>query len=378
MSYSYPVPDCRKFNGYKPCEPYRSCPCDQPEPYGKRILIINLDFIGDVLMTTAMLPALKRKYPVNTIHWITRKNAMPVLENNPHLFKVWEWNDENRMILEAMTFDEVLNADKNLNSSAFSARVGAETRLGFALDENGRIIPWNREAEYNYRMGLDDALKFKENSRTGLDILAETWRLDYNQDEYVLVLTESEKAFCEETRRRLGVSESPLVLGFNTGCSRLFPNKKMTIDQHVTLIRRIRQELPKAAVLLLGGTEDTERNQKIKSLAGDDAIETPTTEGLRRGILYENCCDAVVSGDSLGMHIAIALRKQVVAWFGVSCGTEVELFGRGEKIFSDLPCSPCWRPYCEDPKCIRQLDLDRIFNAVAGFYRRAAGEKKPK
>jgi len=365
----FTAPDCKLFTGYKPCEPYKVCPCGASIPFGRRILIVNLDFIGDVLMTTAMLPAIKRKYPESTIHWITKKNAMPVLENNPYLYKVWEWNDENRMILAKMVFDEILNADKNQNSAAFTMFLKANEKLGFGLNETGAIIPLNPEAEYNYRMGLDDELKFKKNKRTGLEILAETWKLDYKKDEYVLQLTDEENTFCDEFKKKLGIDGKKFVVGFNTGCSDAFPLKKMTIDQHVTIINRIASELPDTVILLLGGREDTERNREIKKRVGGKVIETPTTEGLRRGIVYENLCDLVVSGDSLGMHIAIGLKKIVVPFFTISCGTEIELYGRGEKIMSDLECSPCWRKSCDNPRCLKELGLDRIFDAVAKYYK---------
>jgi len=364
-----PVPDCKLFSGYRPCEPYKVCPCENLVPFGHRILIVNLDFIGDVLMTTAMLPGIKRKYPESTIHWITKGEALPVLENNRYLDEVWEWNDENRMILREMVFDEVLNGDKNRNSCAFTMDLKAKEKLGFGLNENGGIVPMNPGAEYNYRMGLDDELKFRTNTRTTLEILAEMWKLDYRKDEYVLELAEDEKTFCRGFRKMLGIDEGKFVVGFNTGCSATFPLKKMTVNQYVALIERMTRELPGTFVLLLGGEEDTERNREIKNRVGSGAIETPTTEGLRRGILYENLCDLVVSGDSLGMHIAIGLKKIVVGWFGLSCGVEVELYGRGEKILSDLDCSPCWKTSCDDRRCVEELDLDRIFQAVAKYHR---------
>ena len=56
------IPDCRLFTGYKPCVPQKLCEgCQDRQPMGTRILIINLDAMGTVLATTAQLPALKRK-----------------------------------------------------------------------------------------------------------------------------------------------------------------------------------------------------------------------------------------------------------------------------------------------------------------------------
>ena len=367
------VPNCKRFTGYKPCEPYKICPCEEPIPYGHRLLIVNLDHMGSVLMTTAMLPGIKRKYPESTIHWITRENALSLLQNNPYLDVVWEWNSENRMILSQMVFDEVLNGDKNRNSAAFTASLKSEVKLGFQMNENGAIVPYNPEARYNYRMGLDDNLKFWQNMRTGPEILAETWKLPYRLDEYVLRLTEDEETFCKEFRKGLGVEKGKLIVGFNTGCSSEYPLKKMTVDQHVYLIRRIARQLPETKMLLLGGKEDTEINRKIKKQVKDKVIEMPTSEGLRSGILYVNLCDLVVSGDSLGMHIAIGLKKNVVVWFGVSCGAEVELYNRGSKILSDLECSPCWKKECQDPRCINALNLDSIFQAVARYHKAFTG-----
>jgi heptosyltransferase-2 len=305
------------------------------------------------------------------VNWITKKNALPVLYQNPYLDRVWEWNDENRLILQTMKFDVLLNADKNQNSCAFTMQIKASEKLGFGLDDSGVVIPLNKEADYNYRMGLDDELKFRENKRTGLDILAETWKLNYQRDEYVLILNSEEKQFCETFRHQLNIPDKSFVVGLNTGCSIHFPQKRMSVEQHVELARRIANHHPDIILLLLGGFEDTERNDAIKKELGDLVIETPTTHGLRSGILYENLCDLVVSGDSLGMHIAIGLKKIVIAWFGLSCNVEIDLFNRGEKILSELECSPCWNPQCSQPQCLEDLDLDNMVNLISKYYNEA-------
>ena len=69
---------CKHFTGYKPCFPGHDCiteGCKDYQPVGTRILIINLDAMGDVLMTTAQLPAIKKRFPESTISWISLKNA---------------------------------------------------------------------------------------------------------------------------------------------------------------------------------------------------------------------------------------------------------------------------------------------------------------
>ncbi len=104
------IPDCRHFTGYKPCAPGRTCDretCPDRTPSGTRILIVNLDAMGDVLMTTSQLPALKRKYPSSTISWLTLGNAAPLLAGNPYLVTVYTYWFESLSVLGQMAFDIV-------------------------------------------------------------------------------------------------------------------------------------------------------------------------------------------------------------------------------------------------------------------------------
>ena len=86
---------------------------------------------------------------------------------------------------------------------------------------------------------MDDNLKFKVNERTGQDYLAETFELEYNRDEYILELTDEEKKFIEKYKKRKKLVKRDKIIGFNTGCSELYPNKKMTIEQHIYLIEKL-------------------------------------------------------------------------------------------------------------------------------------------
>ena len=357
------IPSCKRFSGYKPCFPDHNCwedGCKDNIPIGKKILIINLDAMGDVLMTIAQLPGIKRKFPESTIYWVTLKNAAPLLINNPLVDHVYIFDSASIMVLQQIKFDYVLNVDKSQQSCALLDSLTSDNKLGFGLNQDGNIIPVNKGAYYNFRLGMDDNFKFKVNQRTGQDYLAETFEIDYKRDEYIFELTDDEKLFIEKYKKKVGIKNRDKVVGFNTGCSELYPNKKMTIEQHIYLIKQLLKK--KYKILLLGGPEDTERNKKLYSHFKGSVINTPTTEGLRRGICYEGISDVIVTGDSLGMHIAIALKKYVIAWFGVSCWIEIDLYDRGVKLFQDdLFCSPCWKKKCPyDLECIKMIDLDRI------------------
>jgi ADP-heptose:LPS heptosyltransferase len=368
------VPNCKNFTGYKPCYPDHNCWIDgckdkENNPVGTKILIINFDAMGDVLMTTAQLPSLKRKFPQSTIYWVTLKNAAGLLAHNHLLDKVFVYDAESLSILTQMKFDYVLNVDKSQRSCALLNSVEAEHKLGFGLNADGKIIPVNEGAFYNYNLGMDDHLKFKVNQRKGQEYLAETFELEYHRDEYIFNFTDEEKAFIEAYRKSAGLNPNDFVVGFNTGCSELYPNKKMTIDQHVYLIGEM-LKINGLKIALLGGPEDLERNKNIYSHFVGRIINTPVNEGVRKGACYENIADVVITGDSFGMHLAIALKKFVIAWFGLSCWTEIDLYDRGIKLFSeDLECSPCWKRKCPyNLECMSMIDLKKIINTVKELY----------
>lgn len=369
------IPSCKRFTGYKPCYPGHNCwtdGCKDNIAIGTKILIINFDAMGDVLMTTAQLPALKRKYPESTIHWITLGNSAPLLKNNPLVDQVFVYNAESISIISQIEYDLALNVDKSQRSCSLLNSVSAKLKLGFGLNKDGKIIPLNKGAHYNYNLGMDDHLKFKVNQRTGQDYLAETFEVDYKRDEYIFSFSDEELTFIEKYKKENNISEKDFVVGFNTGCSLLYPNKKMTIDQHVFLIDKLLRLNKEIKIVLLGGPEDTERNQEIYSKFEGRIINTPTTHGVREGACYENLADVVVSGDSLGMHLAIALKKYVIVWFGVSCWTEIDLYDRGVKLYQEnLFCSPCWKKECPyDLECIDMIELDRIVNEIVEYYKK--------
>ncbi|HEX2867583.1 MAG TPA: glycosyltransferase family 9 protein [Ignavibacteriales bacterium] len=366
------IPKCKRFTGYKPCFPGRDCTqegCKDFIPVGVKILLINLDAMGDILMTTAQLKGLKRKFPESTIYWVTLKSTVPLLHNNPYVDKAMPYDFETISVLSQMEFDYVMNVDKSLRSGALAQSVKAKKRLGFGMNEDGKIIPLNEGAEYNYRLGMDDHLKFKVNTRTGQDYLAETFELDFQMDDYVFNFFEDELKFIEDYKAKAGIQNDDMVIGFNTGCSLLYPNKKLTVDQHISLIEKF-LALGKYKIVLLGGPEDEKRNEEIASHFPGKVISTPVNEGVRRGACYESIPDVVITGDSFGMHLAIALRKYVIAWFGLSCWTEIELYGRGIKLYPEgLECAPCWKKECPyNLECRRMVDLDRIVSETVSYF----------
>ena len=357
--------ECRHFSGYKPCVKNESCdrPCSHFEKTGARIAIVHLGALGAVLRSTSLLPSIRRKFPRAHITWITQNPAQKLLESNPLVDRILTTKSEDLMVAQALKFDVVIGVDKSLQAGAIIKGIDADMHVGFGIHErSGAIVPFNTAAKELWELGLSNQKKFFENKKTENQLMVEAFELGrYQRDGYVVGMSQKEKELSLD-RRREWLGHQNFVIGINTGCASTIAYKKMTVDQHRKLIQQLMM-IPKVSVVLLGGPEDRVRNEQIGY--GLPVIQSPTNYGLRDGLCSVEACDVVVSGDSLGMHMGIALKKWVVAWFGPTCSHEIELYDRGVKVLANVECSPCWKRLCvKERMCYDQVDLKEVVSGV--------------
>lgn len=369
--------DCRLFTGYKPCIHKRPCTnCNHYDPIKARVVIVSLEAMGAVLRSTCLLKPIKERYPHSHITWVTFPISKDLLLNNPYIDQLIEVSPKSLAVLSYLEFDVLFGVDKSIEAGALTQVIKAKTKKGFGLNPYGVIVPFDEDADYQYRVGLDDELKFYINQKAETQQLTETMGLPWKREPYVLELTSNEKSEVKKRKELLikkterDPSQIKGFIGYNTGSSLLFPYKKFTLERAIETIAMWRRSFPDYAVALLGGPEDTERHEAMKKAFTHDpmVINTPTRDGLRSGVLWMDTADLVFSGCSLGMHIGIGLKKPIIAWFGVTCAQEVDLYDKGIKLQADVSCSPCWKKSCDKTfKCYDAVSVERIKEATAAL-----------
>ncbi len=129
--------DCKYFLGDRPCVWHKTsgvlCTCDHYQKVEQRLLIIKLDAMGDVLRTTALLPALADAHSGLAITWITRKESRRLLERNAYITEVFEYGPDALLQLQTRTFDRVINLDAGKTSAALASMANAKQKDGFVL-----------------------------------------------------------------------------------------------------------------------------------------------------------------------------------------------------------------------------------------------------
>ena len=356
--------DCRFFKGERPCAPYKLCDrCPDYKPMGKRILIIKLGAVGDVLRTTPLLAAIKNRLPDFFITWLTFPEAEEVLKFNPLIDRLLVYNPGSILRLEREGFDLVLSLDKMAEATALVTKINAMEKRGFYMGNKGELLPLNKEADYAYRLGLDDKLKFKQNKKTYQEMIFEIAGLPYEREEYVLHFTTQENDYTDSLRKKYRLNQKKVV-GLNTGCGKVFDTKKWTIDGFVKVAKLLNKH--NIAVLILGGPEETERNKIISKRLKGKAIPTGCHNTLRQFMSIIDLCDVVVTADTIALHLAIALKKKVIALFGSTSSNEIDLYGRGEKLIGKAPCSPCYKSSCDkgDNICMSSITPEMVLDSI--------------
>ncbi len=364
--------DCRHFKGDVPCKPHKELKihCEGCQYYDKidfKILIIKLDAPGDVLRTTCILPGLKERYPKAQVTWLTRKESLCFFDHNPYVDRVLEYGPDALVHLQTETYDFVINPDASPISAGLASMAKGKTFKGFYHDSTGGVSPANDVARKWLEMGIFDDIK-KANADTYQKIVMDMIGIKPTNYDIIFKLDQTEKAFAASFAKLHGISEENFVVGLNTGAGKRWQNKKWTFDGYLELIDLIRREFKGVKILLYGGPEEIERNRELMERR-QGLIDTGCSNSVREFIALLGLCDILVTGDTMALHAALALKKKVVALFGPTSSAEIDLYGRGRKVSARMDCLCCYRPNCDiTPSCMDRITPEAVFSALKEMH----------
>jgi heptosyltransferase-2 len=359
--------DCRFFVGDRPCKWHKAtgvlCTCDHFQRVEERLLIIKLDAMGDVLRTTALLPALAERHPSASITWVTRRESRPLLERNPYVTEILDYGEDALLQLRVRQFDRVINLDAGKTSAALATAANSTIKDGFVLDLRGYVQPTNSAARAWLEMGLFDDLK-REGTRTYQEMMADIIGLPGCRHRYVLHLSDEERERGRSHLCKLGIDFCRPIIGLNTGAGRRWELKQWREEGYLELIARLSRKRP-AQFVLLGGPEERERHQRLAARCAVPLIDVGCNNPVRHFASVVGSCDLVVTGDTLAMHLSLALNRRTIVLFGPTSATEIDLYGLGEKIVPKMDCLACYKSRCDFvPNCMDLISTDMVEAAV--------------
>ncbi|MGE5481074.1 MAG: glycosyltransferase family 9 protein [Chloroflexota bacterium] len=344
--------DCQFFRGDVPCAPhkqrgYKCADCPVYTPERGKILIIKLGAIGDVIRTTPLLERIWKEYEGYSIWWLTQSpEVLPKKVN-----KILPFNLESILTIEQTEFDRVINLDKDPHACALASRIKTSELTGFTF-KNGRPAPANALADHKFVTGVFDDVN-KANRKNYMEEIFEICGWQFQGEEYIL-----EKNATIEWNIDSG--GKPIV-GLNTGCGARWVSRLWKEQNWVELIKRLQSAgyFP----LLLGGAQEHEVNSRLAETTGAAYLGHYK---LNEFISLVDECDIIVSAVTMGMHLAIGLKKPLILMNNIFNKYEFELYGRGEIVEPRKECKCFFSPRCinEEYFCMDHLGVDQIFDAI--------------
>jgi len=286
-------------------------------------LIIKLGAMGDVLRTTTILRALD-----GPVTWVTRTASLPLLEGIPQIAAAIPLEDAAER-LRGRHFRLAACLDDEPEACRLLEHVTWDRHVGSYLEDGS--VRYGESARSWYDMGLisrfgktrADELK-RLNQRSYQDHLFEMFGLQFRGEDYVFGVPRR-----TADRRRIGV--------------------EMRADARWRWKRWVGYP------------------ELIAALRADgcDVVCFEQREDLRDFIADVNGCGVVVTGDTLTMHVALALGKPTVAVFGPTSAPEIHGYGRLTPVVSPIECISCYLRDCDiSPNCMDRIPLDRMHAAV--------------
>lgn len=263
----------------------------------KKILVIRFSSIGDIVLTTPVLRCIKTQLEEAVVHVATRANHVKMLENNPHVDKVFGMQkalDELIPLLKAEQYDYIVDLHKNLRSF----------RLIRALAKPSGSFPKLNLQKYllvNFKVDRLPDLSIVDRyfeAVKALGVVNDNKGLDY------FILPDQE------------VSSTKLPADFRNGFfAFVIGGKHLT---KVLPVEKVIETISYASlpVVLLGGKEDAARGAEIVKAVGDKAWNACGIFSLDQSASLLKIANVVLSNDTGLMHIAAALQKPIVSVWG--------------------------------------------------------------
>jgi heptosyltransferase-2 len=361
--------DCRHVRWDRPCAPHKQrgkvcSSCDEYAPIRHRVLMVKLAATGDVLRTTAFLPAIHATWPQAKVTWLTRKGAAALFDGNPLVDEVLTTDDAvTAARLATETFDVVLCPDADPDAAVLAALAKGKERRGYVRDGQGRIVPLGPGAERWLAMGLSDTSK-RANTETYQKLVAAVLGLDPAavREPILEPAARDREAAAKFVRALPGTG--PLV-GLNTGAGGRWAYKVWTRDHQRTFLRLCTEA--GLRVLLLGGPEEVDTHRDLlAAMSGRPVFDGGNHNTFSHFAALIDQCQVVVTSDSLAVHCASARKVPAVVLFGPTSAAEIELYGRGTKLVPPgFDCLCCYLPRCDKvPHCQAGIQPQVVLAAV--------------
>lgn len=340
-------------------------------PVPEKILIIRLSSIGDILLATPLIRVLHQKFPEAQIDFLTKSKYAELLETNPFLHRVIRYDQMTKInglcqIKHAImqeNYTWLIDIHKNIRTLYLKFRDHIPTHFSIR----------------KYRLKRFILVKFKINLFSNVipvyqRYLAPLKNYDIQDDQKGLEFYIDPQSYSQIDIKYADFWEKyPRIIGMVPGAG--YPTKRW-LTEYFAKVADFLIEKVGVGIIILGGNDDKMLQNQICSQMKYSALGLAGELTLQESAAALDHCEVVISNDTGLMHLAVALKKKLVAIFG-NTSREFGFYpGAPHQIVleKELPCRPCNHlGFRQCPKkhfkCMREISPEEVQAAVIELLR---------
>ena len=334
----------------------------------KRILIVRTDRIGDVLLSTPVIKALRDSYPNAYMAMIVSPYAKDIVEGNPYLDEViiYDKDGKHKSWVRSMKFARnlkkkkfdltiILHPTNRVHLVTFFARipkrVGYDRKLGFLLTDKIR---------HTKQLGEKHELEY------ALDLVRYLGIEPKDKSLFMPIKPESEK-WVEELFQQEGIEKTDKLLVIHPGAS--CPSKIWPSERFAEVADRLMEKYG-FKVLLIAGPKDIKIAQEVIKKMRHPAVNLAGKTSVSQLATILKKCQLFISNDSGPVHIASALGIPVISIFGRNQKGLSPLrwgpLGRKDRVLhKEVGCIECLAHNCvKEFACLKAISVEEVLNTV--------------
>ncbi len=331
----------------------------------KRILVIKMSALGDVVLAIPSLKALREKFPRAHISVLVGLQCRQVLQRCPYINEIITYDNREKRNLSEMfrllrrlqrgNFDIVIDLQNNRRSHIFGFLSFAPQRYGYDNKKFSFLLSYKVKEKkislppLKHQLGTLNMLGIKT-----VTPQLELWPSSFDFD------------WAETFLENQWLAKGQKLVGINVSASARWLTKSWSLEKFAQLANLLAAE--HIRVVITGTPADRKIAQRLRQISGAKPIDACGKTSLMQFACLLKHCRVFLTSDSAPMHIAAAMKVPFVALFGP---TDPQRHLPPAKdiivIKKLLECSPCYQRRCRKITCMKRISVEEVYQAIKQF-----------
>ena len=340
-----------------------------PFPFSRpeRLLVRAVNWLGDAVLTTPAIAALRAACPQARITLAAKPLVAELLRHHPDIDEIEVYDKDGRhagafgMLRKARElrrkgYDAALLLQNAFDAAALAFLAGIPERMGYATD--GRRLLLSRPVP------VTEEILSLHHAEYYLRLLAELGVPLLMEPRLSLLVTDGERESMRDRLTASGIPEGKRILGINPGAT--YGSAKRWFPERFAEVADALSEEWDAAVVLMGSVPEMPLSAEIEAAMKRKPVNLAGRTTVRELMALLSGCFLLVTNDSGPMHIAAAFDVPIAAIFGPTDWNKTSPWtNRARVVRVDVDCSPCHLRECNrGHECMLGITAEMVATAA--------------